>query len=83
MRNKRQKVQYLALNHDPLEDDPIMRIVLELAGDEAHAELTMEGWVQGFGYGPVFELVKRRILKTKYQIDWKTLEEMNPGWTFD
>ena len=59
------------------------RFFWKLAGDEAHAELAAEGWVQGFGYGPVFELVKKRILKTKYQIEWKTLQEMNPGWTFD
>ena len=62
---------------------PSCCIYLELAGDEAHAELAAEGWVRGFGYGPVFEMVKKRILKTKYQIDWKTLQEMNPGWTFD
>lgn len=83
MRNKRQKVQYPVIKHDPIEADPIMQIYLELADSEAHAELAAEGWVRGFGYGPVFEMHKKRILKTKYQIEWKTLEEMNSGWTFD
>jgi len=83
MRNKRQQVQYPVLKCDPIEHDSAMRIYLELAGDEAHAELAAEGWVRGFGYGTVFDMRKKRILKTKYHIDWKTLEEMNPGWTFD
>ena len=29
MRKKRQQIQYPALNHDPLEDEPIMQIFLE------------------------------------------------------
>lgn len=82
MLNKRKKTQYPVIKHDLIEDDPITQIYLELAGDEAHAELVAEGWVRGFGYGPVFEMVKKRILKTKYQIDWKTLQEINSGWTF-
>lgn len=83
MQKKPQPVQHPTLNHDPLEDDPTMQAVLELAGDEAHAELAAQGWVQGFGYGREFELAKKRILKTKYQIEWKTFKEMNPGWIFD
>ncbi len=83
MRSKRQKVEYPVLNHDPIEDDPIMQIYLEMADEEAHKELAAKGFSKGFGYGPVFEMAKKRILKKKYQIDWKTLEEMNPGWTFD
>jgi len=39
--------------------------------------------VKGFGYGPLLDMAKKRILKQKYEIDWKTLQEMNPGWTFD
>jgi len=83
MRNKRQKIQYPVVEHDPIEDDPIMQLYLEMAEEEAHAELAAKGWVRGFGYGPLLDMAKKRILRQKYQIEWKTLQEMNPGWTFD
>lgn len=83
MRNKRQKIQVPVFLRDPIEDDPIMQIYLEMAEEEAHTELAASGHSRGFGYGPVLDMAKKRILKQKYQIEWKTLEEMNPGWTFD
>ena len=60
-----------------------MQIYLEMAEEEAHAELTAEGFDRGFGNGSLLDMAKKRILKKKYQIEWKTLQEMNPGWTFD
>ncbi len=83
MRNKRQRTQYPEVKHDPMESDPNIQVYLKLADAEAHAELAAEGFKKGFGYGSVFDLAKQRILKQKYQIEWKTLQEMNPGWTFD
>jgi len=43
MRNKRQKIQYSVVEHDSIEDDPIMQIYLEMAEEEAHAELAATG----------------------------------------
>lgn len=83
MRNKRQKIQCSEVKHDPVEDDSAVQVYLNLADAEAHAELAAEGFKKGFGYGSVFDLAKKRILKQKYQIEWKTLQEMIPGWTFD
>ncbi len=60
-----------------------MQIYLEMAEEEAHAELAAKDRSRGFGYGSVLDMAKKRILKQKYQIDWKTLQEMNPDWAFD
>ena len=58
-----------------------MKLVLELADEEAHAELAPQE--KGFLYCHPFWAVKRRILKEKYQVDWKSPADMNPLVDFD
>ncbi len=35
------------------------------------------------GYRHYFDIRKKEILKEKYGIDWKTLQEKNEGWSID
>ena len=67
--------------HDPIEDDPLMQIVLELADEEAHAELAPQE--RGFLYCHPFWTAKKRILREKYQVVWKSPSDMNPSVDFD
>ena len=69
--------------YDPIEDDPKFRPILDRAGQEADQELAAKGITRGFGYCNSYWPVKKRILKVKYGIDWRTPAEMNPDWAFD
>jgi hypothetical protein len=68
---------------DPIEDDPHLQPVLEAAGHEAEAELAAHGIRNGFGFCNYYWPVKKRILKDKYGVDWRTPPEMNPGVIWD
>jgi hypothetical protein len=67
--------------HDPIEDDPKFKSIIEAAGREAEAELANEP--KGIGYCHDYWSTKKRILKEKYGVDWKSPAEMNPGVLFD
>jgi hypothetical protein len=68
---------------DPIEDNPAVRPFLQLADQEAEAELATCGIGQEFGSCHTFWHTKKRILKEKYGIDWRTPAEMNPHIAFD
>lgn len=68
--------------YDPIEDDPAVQPFLQAAEKEAKSAEELQGsrpkgWTHGFWR------VKKRILKEKYGIDWRTPAELNPDWAFD
>jgi hypothetical protein len=71
----------MTLNHDPQEDDPLLNAKIEAALQEALANLADVPMTRGFCHRLWPE--QKRILREKYQIDWKTPAEMNPMVLFD
>jgi hypothetical protein len=69
--------------HDPIEDDARARPILEQAGLDAEQELAARGIKPHLGYCHVFWHTKKRILKEKFGIDWRTPAEMNPHVYYD
>lgn len=67
------------LKHDPVEDTEYFKSVAEEVEREAQAMVAPD---IRMGRYELVELEKKRILKEKYNIDWKTTLEMNPGWDF-
>ena len=86
MRNKRLNKPGRRIDmfkHDPIEDDLDIKPVLAVATEEARAELIAAGKNIGFSSCRSLWRVKQRILKEKYQVEWKSPGEMNPGCDFD
>lgn len=71
------------MKYDPIEDDAAVQPLLAAAGEEAETELEAQGTSRGLGYCHEFWSVKKRILKEKYQVEWRSLREMNPDVLFD
>ncbi len=71
----------MTLNHDPQEDDPLLKAKIEAALEEAMANLADVPMGRGFCHRRWAE--QKRILREKYQMDWKTPAEMNPMVLFD
>ncbi len=69
------------LFHDPVEDLPDMAETFVRASEDADTELV--GIERGMGFCHRFWRTKKRILKTKYGVDWFTPGEMNPSTRFD
>jgi hypothetical protein len=71
--------QGTGLLHDPIEDDPTLRSVLE------EAQLLAEADEPPRGLGSCHRLwrAKKRVLKNQFEIDWFSPAEMNPGIRFD
>ena len=70
------------IKHDPIEDDPAYQWAFEAADSEAQKEHAKNG-PHRLGSVHGFYAIKKRILKEKYGIEWKTPPEMNPKWAFD
>jgi len=70
------------LKRDPQERDPILKPLFEAAAEEADAEL-FNYRARGRGFCHVHWRVMQRILADKYDIQWKTLQQMNPGVRMD
>jgi hypothetical protein len=68
----------MQLIRDPIEDDPRYREILERADAETREELAGK---ERNCY--VFWKVKKRILKERHGLDWKTPAELNPTVLFD
>lgn len=73
----------LIMLYDPQEDDPIKGPLIEAAKAEAAEMLADEPGSIGIGSCHVHWGTKKIILKEKYNINWQTPAEMNPGWMFD
>ena len=69
--------------HDPIEDDPSIKPIIEAADKEAQAELMHNQSRGHLGFCHVFWGTKKRILKEKYGVDWNDPSEMNPDILFD
>lgn len=67
------------IKHDPIEDTEEFKAIIEDVNMEAESLVE-----ENIRYGRYFlvEQEKKRILKEKYNIDWKTTDEMNPEWDF-
>lgn len=71
----------LGFKYDPQENNPKLRKFFEEADKEA-IEICKDQKGR-LGYCHIFWNTKKRILKEKYNIDWKTPSETNPGIIFD
>ena len=66
------------LPHDPIEDDPAFRADLDAAAEAARLELIDHPMNGQNGFCHVFWASKKRILKERFGIDWRTPVEMDP-----
>ena len=64
--------------HDPIEDDPEFMPIIEAASQAAKLELSDHPCKGQRGFYSFFWAAKKRILKERYSIDWKTPREMDP-----
>lgn len=65
--------------YDPIEDDPKYVRAFREAGDAASRACGPPR----LGFGPCVQEEKKRILKERYSIDWRTPMELNPCVIFD
>ena len=68
-----------ALLHDPIEQSPAFQAVIGRV--RAEAESLVDPALRVGRYAAV-EREIQRILLERYGIEWKTADEMNPGWDF-
>jgi hypothetical protein len=68
------------LRHDIIERDPKLKKIFKEAEQEAIQELSKRLNMRSSkkAYCHAFWNEKKRILKEKYNIEWKTLADMNP-----
>ena len=69
------------IKHDPIEDNPKYQERIKQAEEEAGHNTSY--YKSRMGYCHLFWREKKRILKEKYGIDWKTPAELNPYVYFD
>lgn len=67
------------IKHDPIEDTEEYKAVVDEV--EREAEALVDEKIR-YGRYMYVEEEKKRLLKEKYGIDWKTSDEMNPDWDF-
>jgi hypothetical protein len=77
------KVDNNGLRYDGIEDIPKYKVIMEKAGHEADNELMKKGYKKRMGYCHIYWRTKKRILRDKYHIIWRTPVELNPGVIFD
>ena len=71
------------LKHDSVEDREEFKKIFQSVELETEKVLKDKGIKNGLGYIHIFEKYKKRILKEKYGIEWKTTQEMNPDILID
>lgn len=71
------------LYYDPIEEDPRHAEVFGKIDAEVEETLDIPSKGGGRGYIHVIWETKKRILKGKYNIDWRTPAELNPHVMFD
>ncbi len=68
---------------DEIENDPTIARLIAQADKLAKIELKDHASVGGIGFCHVFWEVKKRILKERFGVEWKSPAEMNKGVLFD
>ncbi len=71
------------MKHDPQENDPKLKMLIDAADREAAAILATQYPRNVFGVCHLFWKTKQQILLTKHGIEWRTPAEMNPDTIFD
>lgn len=71
------------IKNDPIENTPQFLKVVEEVNAEVTTALKEQGLEKKLGYIHQFWALKKKILKEKYDIDWKSPREMNPQVIFD
>jgi hypothetical protein len=71
------------LQHDPIENDPRYKAIIEQVDQEIEASLKKDNKYGEMGSCYMFWAQKKKILKERYNIDWKSPSEMNPQVLFD
>jgi CheY-like chemotaxis protein len=72
-----------SIKHDPQEEDPKLKAMIDAAREEARAKLAAEGFHRKIGYCHLLWGAQKEILLEKYGIDWKSPSEMNRNAFFD
>lgn len=73
----------LGINCDPVENDPEVRLLVDLARMEAEGASRNHPLNGRVGFCHVVWATQKKILKEKYNVEWKTPQEMNPDILFD
>ena len=71
------------LKHDSIEDKEEYKEIFQKVKIEVGKMLNDKGVKRGLGYIHIFESHKKKILKEKYGIEWKTTQEMNQDIRID
>ncbi|MBT0653067.1 BPTI/Kunitz-type proteinase inhibitor domain-containing protein [Geomobilimonas luticola] len=71
------------LAHDPVENDPRYAEVFKNIDDEVKALLADHPQRGAEGFVNIYWGTKKRVLKEKYGIDWRSPGELNPHVLFD
>ena len=71
------------ITRDPIEHDPRYADIFRQIDDEVKGILANHPSKGAMGFVHVFWDTKKRVLKQKYKIDWKSPAEMNPHIMFD
>ena len=69
------------LKYDPVEKTPEYKAVIKYV--EKELEELLKDKPKGMGFCHIYWYEKKRILKDKYGIDWKSPALMNPHVRFD
>ena len=69
------------LKHDPIEDTPEFKAVINDV--EAELEEMLKDFPKGMGFCHHYWHCKRELLEEKYGIIWRSPAAMNPGVMFD
>jgi len=68
---------------DPLETDPKYKNIFESIDAETTSALEKRHIFPQLGYCHAFWDMKKKILKRKYRLDWKSPSEINPSTSYD
>ena len=71
------------LKRDSIEETEEFKKIEKLVNEEVENLLEQQGVKKQLGYFHIYQNLKKKILKEKYDIEWKTIEEMNPDIIFD
>ena len=72
------------MNFDEIENTKEYKKIEKELNKKIETKLKLEGYnKRGLGFCHIYWHLKKQILKSDYNIDWKSPDELNPGITFD